>query len=116
MTVGCRWRAGAAWMARNASSDSLRATATRSYSGDVPAASLCPKCRYTSPSVRPRRTGTALRTGGPGIPTTLAVGVASGCRHNARLSHPQSESGPREAFLTVEHAGRPEHTPDVEGV
>lgn len=38
--------------------------------------------------------------------------------HNARFDERQSPSGvePREEFLTVEHAGRPEHTPDVEGV
>ncbi len=35
---------------------------------------------------------------------------------NARTLPGQSQSHPHEAFLTVEHAGRPEHTPDVEGV
>jgi len=34
--------------------------------------------------------------------------------HNARTRHEQSP--PRESFLTIEHAGRPEHTPDIEGV
>jgi len=38
--------------------------------------------------------------------------------HNAEYNEEQSPSAfaPREAVLTVEHAGRPEHTPDVEGV
>ncbi len=44
---GLPLRAGTVSMVRSASSDSLRATATRSYSGDVPAASTSPKCRYT---------------------------------------------------------------------
>src|SRR4051794_20122727 len=57
--AGCRLRAGAASMARSASSDSLRATATRSYSGDVPAATTSPKRRYTSASVRTLPTLTA---------------------------------------------------------
>src|SRR6187200_134886 len=48
-------------MARSASSDSLRATATRSYSGDVSAASTSPKRRYTSASVLPLPTGHVLR-------------------------------------------------------
>ncbi len=59
ITVGCRFRAGAASMARNASSDSLNATATRSYNGDVPAASTSPNRRYTSASARPLPTGTS---------------------------------------------------------
>src|ERR1700722_13196016 len=60
-------------MARNASPDSLRATATRSYSGDVPAASTSPKYRYTSARVRALLTGTALPAVGPGISTSLAI-------------------------------------------
>src|SRR5580704_4544007 len=60
-------------MARSASPDSLRATATRSYSGDVPAASTSPKCRYTWASVRARPADTALPAVGPGTPTILAA-------------------------------------------
>src|SRR4051812_39859494 len=77
MTVGCRLRAGAASMARSASSDSLRATATRSYSGDVSAASISPNRRYTSASVRALPTGAALAAVGPGIATTLALAFSA---------------------------------------
>src|SRR3954452_23213833 len=65
-------------MARSASSDSLRATATRAYSGDVSAASTSPKRRYAGASVRAVRTGTALPAVRPGIPAILA-------RRNNRL-------------------------------
>src|SRR5690349_24965356 len=62
-------------MARSASADSLRATATRSYSGDVPAAATSPKCRYTWASVRALPPGTAPSAVGPGIPAILAIGA-----------------------------------------
>lgn len=45
--------------------------------------------------------------------------MSSATPHNVSTPDEQSSSGisePREEFLTVEHAGRPEHTPDVEGV
>src|SRR5690348_8070670 len=63
-------------MARSASADSLRATATRSYSGDVRAAATSPKCRYTWASVRALPPGTAPSAVGPGIPAILAIGAA----------------------------------------
>src|SRR5690606_27157776 len=66
-TVGCRLRAGRVSMARSARSDPLRATATRAYSGDVPAATTSPKCRYASARVR-APPAVAVPDGGPGIP------------------------------------------------
>ena len=51
--VGCPLRTDTASMVRSPSPDSIIATATRSYGRDAPAASISPKGRYTSPSVRP---------------------------------------------------------------
>lgn len=43
--------------------------------------------------------------------------IPSSMLHNARSRPEQSPSGvTREGFLTIEYAGRPEHTPDVQGV
>src|SRR5206468_5764819 len=89
-------------MARSASSDSLSATATRLYSGDVAPASTSPKRRYACASVRALPAGTALPVVDPGIRTILAIkpGLAGDAGHPSRASKAMTvPAGPRRALL-----------------